>query len=146
MKTIMKKKTTSILAVVMAVLITVMLPFSAAGSAIDEAMSTYTVKEGDTLASIASAHGVTVSDIVTTNGISASAELYKGQKLSIPGASAVNEDSTTSYGTSSTISMTFKDADLLGVLETIISHTNYTLIFKGATSFTTVLPNTVASF
>lgn len=134
MKTIMKKKTTSILAVVMAVLITVMLPFSAAGSAIDEAMSTYTVKEGDTLASIASAHGVTVSDIVTTNGISASAELYKGQKLSIPGASAVNEDSTTSYGTSSTISMTFKDADLLGVLETIISHTNYTLIFKGATT------------
>lgn len=132
-----KMRSIGIFALVLVLLATAILPLSAAGSAIDEAMGTYIVKQGDTLSSIAAAHGVTVSDIVTTNGISASAELYVGQRLDIPGAVAVEDDSTTYYGTSSTISIHFKDADLIGALETVLAHTGYTMIFKGAT---TVIP------
>lgn len=135
-----KMRSIGIFALVLVLLMSAVLPLSAAGSAIDEAMGTYVVKQGDTLSSIAAAHGVTVSDIVTTNGISASAELYVGQRLDIPGAVAVEDDSTTYYGTSSTISMNFKDADLIGALETILAHTGYTMIFKGST---TILPEIV---
>ncbi len=129
-----KMRSIGIFALVLVLLASSILPLSAAGSAIDEAMGTYIVKQGDTLSSIAAAHGVTVSDIVTTNGISASAELYVGQRLDIPGAVAVEDDSTTYYGTSSTISIHFKDADLIGALETVLAHTGYTMIFKGATT------------
>lgn len=129
-----KMRSIGIFALVLVLLMSSILPLSAAGSAIDEAMGTYIVKQGDTLSSIAAAHGVTVSDIVTTNGISASAELYAGQKLDIPGAVAVEDDSTTYYGTSSTISINFKDADLIGALETVLAHTGYTMIFKGTTT------------
>ena len=129
-----KMRSVGIFALVLVMLMSAILPLSAAGSAIDEAMGTYIVKQGDTLSSIAAAHGTTVSDIVTTNGISASAELYVGQKLDIPGAMAVEDDSTTVYGSSSTISVNFKDADLVGALETVLAHTGYTMIFKGTTT------------
>ena len=132
-----KMRSIGIFALVLVLLMGSILPLSAAGSAVDEAMGSYIVKQGDTLSSIAAAHGVTVSDIVTNNGISASTELYAGQILEIPGAVAVEDDSTTYYGTSSTISINFKDADLVGALETILAHTGYTMIFKGST---TVLP------
>ncbi len=128
-----KMRSIGIFALVLVMLMSAILPLSAAGSAIDEAMGTYIVKSGDTLSSIAAAHGVTVSDIVTTNGISASAELYVGQKLDIPGAASVEDDSTNVYGSSSTISVNFKDADLIGALETVLAHTGYTMIFKGST-------------
>ena len=129
-----KMRSIGIFALVLVLLMSAILPLSAAGSAIDEAMGTYIVKQGDTLSSIAAAHGVTVSDIVTTNGISASADLYVGQKLDIPGAVSVEDDSTTHYGSSSTISINFKDADLIGALETVLAHTGYTMIFKGSTT------------
>ncbi len=129
-----KMRSIGIFALVLVMLMSAILPLSAAGSAIDEAMGTYIVKQGDTLSSIAAAHGTTVSDIVTTNGISASAELYVGQKLDIPGAIAVEDDSTTVFGSSSTISVNFKDADLIGALETVLAHTGYTMIFKGSSA------------
>ena len=129
-----KMRSIGIFALVLVLLMSAILPLTAAGSAIDEAMGTYIVKQGDTLSSIAAAHGVTVSDIVTTNGISASAELYVGQKLDIPGAVSVEDDSTNHYGSSSSISINFKDADLIGALETVLAHTGYTLIFKGTTT------------
>ena len=129
-----KMRSIGIFALVLVMLVSAVLPLSAAGSAIDEAMGTYIVKQGDTLSSIAAAHGTTVSDIVTTNGISASAELYVGQKLDIPGALAVEDDSTTVFGSSSTISINFKDADLVGALETVLAHTGYTMVFKGTTT------------
>lgn len=129
-----KTKSIGIFALVLVLLMSMVLPLSAAGSAIDEAMGTYTVKKGDTLSSIAAAHSTSVADIVEINDISASDELYVGQKLTIPGASSIEDDSTTAYGNSGTISINFKDADLLGVLETIIAHTGYSLIFKGTTT------------
>ncbi len=110
------------------------LPMAASGSSIDkEVVATYTVKNGDTLSSIAAKYGVTVSSIVKANDISASSTLFAGQMLEIPGATSIEEDSTTTYGSSSRINVSFKDADLVGVLETILAHTGYTMIFKGST-------------
>ena len=129
-----KMRSIGVFALVLVLLMSTVLPLTAAGSAIDEAMVTYTVKAGDTLPSIAAAHGVTVSKIVNENGISASAELYAGQELVIPGALSVEDDSTTAYGSSSKISISFKNADLVGALETVLAHTGYTMIFKGTTS------------
>ena len=126
-----KLRSVSVFALVLVLLVSIVLPMSAAGSSPDEAMGTYIVKQGDTLSSIAAAHGVTVAGIVSANGISASADLYVGEKLYIPGATTVDEDSTTTYGNSSTISFDFKDADIEGALATVLAHTGYTMISKG---------------
>ncbi len=127
-------KTISMFALSVIILMSAVLPMSAAGSSVDEYMATYTVKTGDTLSSIAAKYGVTVSSIVKENDISASATLFAGQILHIPGATSVHEDSTTSFGSSSSLSMEFENADLVGVLETILAHTGYTMIFKGSTT------------
>ena len=124
-------KTISMFALSIILLIGAVLPMSAAGSSIDEYMATYTVKTGDTLSSIAAKYGVTVSSIVKENDISASSTLFAGQVLYIPGATSVQEDSTTSFGSSSSLSMEFENADLVGVLETILAHTGYKMIYKG---------------
>ena len=126
-----KLRSISVFALVLVLLVSIVLPMSAAGSSPDEAMGTYIVKQGDTLSSIAAAHGVTVSGIVSANGISASADLFVGQKLYIPGATTVDEDSTTTYGYSGSISFDFKDADVSGALATVLAHTGYTMISKG---------------
>ena len=128
-----------IFALVLIMLAGVVLPMSVAGSSTDNGASlVYKVKEGDSLPGIASAYGVSVSKLVENNGISASDELYTGQKLIIPGAASVEEDSTTAFTSSSKISFSFKDADLKGVLETVIAHTGYTMIFKGETTNITI--------
>lgn len=131
-------KTISMFALSLILLMGAVLPMSAAGSSPDEYMASYTVKSGDTLSSIAAKYGVTVASIVKENDISASATLFPGQSLNIPGATSVHEDSTTSFGSSSTITAQFKEADLVGVLETILAHTGYTMIFKGTSSPVTI--------
>ncbi len=127
-----KMRSIGIFALALVLLTTTILPLAASGSEAG-CMGTYVVKSGDSLASISASHGVTVSSIVDANGISASAKLYEGQRLLIPGATSVEEDSTTVFGSSSVISINFKkDSDLVGVLETIVAHTGYTIIYKGA--------------
>ena len=129
-----RMRSLGIFALVFVLLTSMVLPLAASGSS-DDFMGTYTVADGDTLASIAAAHGVTVASIVENNGISASSTLYKGQKLLIPGAASVEDDSTTVFGSSSSISIDFEDgSDLIGVLETILAHTGYKMIFKGSSS------------
>ena len=131
MKTNRKMRSIGIFVLVFVMLTSIILPLAASGSS--DYMSTYVVKKGDTLSSIAAAHGVTVSSIVKENGISASATIYPGQKLRIAGATSVDEDSTTVFGASSKISIDFSaDADLVGVIETIIAHTGYHVVYKGA--------------
>ncbi|MBO5896310.1 MAG: LysM peptidoglycan-binding domain-containing protein [Clostridia bacterium] len=128
-----KMRSIGIFALALVLLTTTILPLTASGSE-PGCMGTYVVKSGDSLASISASHGVTVASIVDANGISASAKLYEGQRLLIPGATSVEDDSTTVFGASSYISINFKkDSDLVGVLETIVAHTGYTIIFKGAT-------------
>ncbi len=127
-----KFKSIGIFALVLVLLTSVILPMTVAGSSVDgDAVTTYTVKSGDTLASIASAYGVTVSNIVSANGLSASSELFVGQVLKIPGAVSVEEDSTTTYAASSIISVDFKDADIEGALSAILAHTGYTMVYLG---------------
>ncbi len=127
-----RMRSIGVFALVFVLLTSMVLPLAASGSSAD-LMGTYTVEEGDTLSSIAAAHGVTVASIVDNNGISASSTLYKGQKLLIPGAASVEDDSTTVFGSSSSISIDFADgSDLIGVLETILAHTGYKMIYKGA--------------
>ncbi len=127
-----RMRSIGIFALVFVLLTSMVLPLAASGSS-DDLMGTYTVQDGDTLSSIAAAHGVTVASIVENNGISASSELFKGQKLLIPGAASVEDDSTTVFGSSSSISIDFEEgSDLVGVLETILAHTGYKMIYKGA--------------
>ena len=129
-----RMRSIGIFALVFVMLTSMVLPLAASGSS-DDLMGTYTVESGDTLSSIAAAHGVTVASIVESNGISASSTLYKGQKLLIPGAASVEDDSTTVFGSSSSISIDFESgADLVGVLDTILAHTGYKMIFKGSTT------------
>ena len=128
-----KTKSIGVFALALVLLVSMILPLTAGAS--EKQADTYVVAKGDTLASIASQYGVTVADIVEVNGMSASAELYVGQRMLIPGAASVEEDTTNAFGTSSTITISFaKDSDLVGVLNTILAHTSYTMIYKGATT------------
>ncbi|MET0673837.1 MAG: LysM domain-containing protein [Microbacterium pygmaeum] len=56
-----------------------------------EASSGYTVVAGDTITSIAAAHGTTVDAVFAANGLSWSSIIYPGQTIAIPGASAPAE-------------------------------------------------------
>lgn len=128
-----KFRSIGVFALVLVLLVSTVLPMTVSGSSPDDSMAVYIVKQGDTLSSISAAHGVTVSAIVNANGISASADLYVGQRLTIPGATAVDQDTTTMYANSRTISFTFKDADVKGAIETVLAHTGYTMICKNLT-------------
>ena len=44
----------------------------------------YSVKSGETLSSIASKNGVTVSDIMTYNNLDSNSTIYRGQVLKLP--------------------------------------------------------------
>lgn len=133
-----KAKSIGIFVLVLVLLSSSLLPITVFGSSNGEAVAKYTVKKGDNLSTIAASYGVTVSNIVSANGISASSTLYPGQVLKIPAASSVQEDSTTSYASSSTVSIDVKDADLKGVLSAVLAHTGYTMVFKGDTTNVTL--------
>lgn len=66
------------------------IPGSGGSAGFAESMVSYTVQPGDTLRSIATAHGVSFTAIVNyeANGISNPDVIYPGQELSIPGGSA----------------------------------------------------------
>jgi LysM repeat protein len=56
----------------------------------------YTIQDGDTLASIATAYGVTVEELIAVNGISDPNLIHPGQALAIPGLLApISESSPT---------------------------------------------------
>lgn len=62
---------------------------------------TYVVKRGDSLWSISRNHGTTVTALANANGISSTAVLREGQRLTIPGGSAVASSAGTATTTSS---------------------------------------------
>ena len=62
---------------------------------------TYTVRRGDTLASIAARHGTTVNALVKANGLANPNRIYPGQRLIISGGSA-NSGSAPATGTAGT--------------------------------------------
>ncbi|XRA59944.1 LysM peptidoglycan-binding domain-containing protein [Clavibacter nebraskensis] len=63
-------------------------PASASPAAKQGLSGTYTIETGDTLHSIATKSGVTIQDLLNTNGLNWSSIIYAGSKLTIPHASA----------------------------------------------------------
>ncbi|MBR5190437.1 MAG: LysM peptidoglycan-binding domain-containing protein [Clostridia bacterium] len=88
----------------------------------------YSVKSGDTLASIASKNGVTVSDIMTYNGLDSTDKIYRGQILKVPVTSANKENQVIS----SSISIKAKDSNVKDLISSIAYNAGYKVIFKGA--------------
>ena len=90
----------------------------------------YSVKSGDTLASIAQKNGITISDIMTYNNLDSEDVLYKGQVLKLPITSANAPSSIVS----SKITLKAKDASVKDLVSAIAYNAGYTVIFKGSDS------------
>ena len=88
----------------------------------------YSVKSGDTLASIASKNGISVSDIMTYNGLDSTDKIYRGQILKVPVTSANKENQVIS----SSISIKAKDSNVKDLISSIAYNAGYKVIFKGA--------------
>ncbi|MEM7346063.1 MAG: LysM peptidoglycan-binding domain-containing protein [Chloroflexota bacterium] len=65
--------------------------------------SAYIVQPGDTLLSVASHHGVTVSQLAAANGLYWDSWVYVGQQLAIPGVTVSPATTTTTGGGSYTV-------------------------------------------
>ena len=87
----------------------------------------YSVKSGDTMASIAQKNGITISDIMTYNNLDNNDTLYRGQVLKLPITSANAPSSIVS----SKITIKAKDASVKDVVSAIAYNAGYTVIFKG---------------
>lgn len=90
----------------------------------------YSVKSGDTLASIAQKNGVTISDIMTYNNLTSEDVLYKGQVLKLP----ITSTNAPTNIVSSKITLKAKDASVKGLISTIAYNAGYTVVFKGTDS------------
>ena len=90
----------------------------------------YSVKSGDTMASIAQKNGITISDIMTYNNLDSNDTLYRGQVLKLPITSANAPSSIVS----SKITIKAKDASVKDVVSAIAYNAGYTVIFKGTDS------------
>ena len=88
----------------------------------------YSVKSGDTLASIATKNGVSVSDIMTYNGLDSSDKIYRGQILKVPVTSANKENQVIS----SSISIKAKESNVKDLISSIAYNAGYKVIYKGA--------------
>ena len=88
----------------------------------------YSVKSGDTLASIASKNGVTVSDIMTYNDLDSSDSIYRGQILKVPVTSENKENKVIS----SSITIKAKESNVKDLISSIAYNAGYTVIYKGA--------------
>lgn len=87
----------------------------------------YSVKSGETMQSIANRNGITISDIMTYNGLSSNSAIYAGQILKLP-LTSKNQ----SVGlTTSTITIKGKDVDIKSLVSAIAANAGYTVIFKG---------------
>lgn len=92
----------------------------------------YSVKAGDTLASIASSNGVTVSDIMTFNNLDSNDKIYRGQILKLP---VTTENKSTNI-ISSSLTIKTKDANVKDVVSAIAYNAGYTVIYKGSDNAT----------
>ena len=95
----------------------------------------YSVKGGDTLASIASSNGVTVSDIMTFNNLDSNDKIYRGQILKLPVTSANQSTNIVS----SQITIKTKDANVKDVVSAVAYNAGYTVIYKGPENATITL-------
>ena len=87
----------------------------------------YSVRSGETLASIAQKNGVTISDIMTYNNLSSGDTLYRGQVLKLP----VTTANSSSGIVSTRLTIKAKDANIKDLVSSIAYNAGYTVIFKG---------------
>ncbi len=76
---------------------------------------TYVVQAGDTLFSIARRHGVDVGTLAAANGLTTSAWIYTGQRLTLPGAISAPASEPSAPATSSDVHVVQPDETLLGI-------------------------------
>lgn len=95
----------------------------------------YSVKSGDTLASIASKNGVSVSDIMTYNGLDSTDKVYRGQILKVPVTSANKENQIVS----TSISIKAKESNVKDLVSSIAYNAGYKVIYKGSGTETITL-------
>lgn len=88
----------------------------------------YSVKSGDTLASIASKNGVTISDIMTFNDLESSDSIYRGMILKVP----VTSENKPNKVISSSITVKAKESNVKDLISSIAYNAGYTVIYKGA--------------
>lgn len=68
--------------------------------------STYTIRSGDTVSSIASRFGVSTQAVLDANGLSASSIIYPGRTLVIPAGSATSGSGSSAGGTAGVTALT----------------------------------------
>ena len=95
----------------------------------------YSVKSGDTLESIASRNGVSVSDIMTYNDLDSTDKIYRGQILKIP----VTSENKKNQIISSSITIKAKDSNVKDLISSIAYNAGYTVIYKGTGAETITL-------
>ncbi len=88
---------------------------SSSSSASSSGSASYTVKAGDTLGGIAVKHNMSLSALLSKNGISASKRIFPGDKLTVSGSSksSGSANSSSSSKSSSSASYTVKSGDTL---------------------------------
>ncbi|MGO2936423.1 MAG: LysM peptidoglycan-binding domain-containing protein [Glutamicibacter arilaitensis] len=84
------------------------------------ASSSYTVKSGDTLSGIASKHGMSLSELLKANDISASKPIFPGSKIKVSGGSSSSSSSSksTMNPKAKTSTYTVKSGDTLSGIAT----------------------------
>ncbi|MGO3391990.1 LysM peptidoglycan-binding domain-containing protein [Glutamicibacter arilaitensis] len=84
------------------------------------ASSSYTVKSGDTLSGIASKHGMSLSELLKSNDISASKPIFPGSKIKVSGGSSSSSSSSksTAKPKAKTSTYTVKSGDTLSGIAT----------------------------
>lgn len=95
----------------------------------------YVVQSNDTLTSIASKNGITVSDIMTYNDLDSTDEIYRGQILKLP----VTSNNTANQIISSSITVKAKESNVKDLISSIAYNAGYTVIYKGAGTETITL-------
>jgi LysM repeat protein len=90
---------------------------------------TYIVRPGDTLIGIAARHGVSVSQLAATNGLSTNSWVYVGQRLSIPGGTSSGTSSGTTTPPASTTSTGGKWIDVNLSAQTLTAYSGQTPVF-----------------
>ena len=88
----------------------------------------YVVQSNDTLTSIANKNGITVSDIMTYNGLDSTDEVYRGQILKLP----VTSENAENQIISSSITVKAKESNVKDLISSIAYNAGYTVIYKGA--------------
>lgn len=89
-------------------------------SSSSSASSSYTVKSGDTLSGIASKHGMSLSELLKANDISASKPIFPGSKIKVSGGSSSSSSSSksTAKPKAKTSTYTVKSGDTLSGIAT----------------------------